>query len=189
MYPFSWKKPPTHCDEETSNTSPRGVTHFPFQLSILTRRPRVVSSLVTPPYVQKELGCFSHCNNIEHRYSMATAPTAQQLAAIAAAAQPLQPEGRALAFLVVTIVLLVLSVFFVSVRLWYRLWKLRASKVWGWEDILALMGLITYVICSAYGILLAYYGLGTPVRAILLPTSLVIFCTRGIVTDIPSTGQ
>lgn len=95
---------------------------------------------------------------------MATAPTAQQLADIAAAAQPLHPEGRALAFLVVTIVLLVLSIFFVSVRLWFRLWKLRASKVWGWEDLLALLGLITYVICSAYGILLSYYGLGTPVR-------------------------
>lgn len=51
---------------------------------------------------------------------------------------PLVPGGRALAFIIVTIVCLVLSYILIGLRVWCR--AIWLSNVWGLDDTLACLG-------------------------------------------------
>lgn len=64
------------------------------------------------------------------------------LAEIAADIPPLLPEGRALAFVAVTGVCMVFSYVLMGMRIWCRgIWL---SKVWGLDDTLAVVGLVSF---------------------------------------------
>lgn len=76
---------------------------------------------------------------------------------IAADVPPVIPEGRALAFIIVTGVCMVLSYMVMGMRIWCRgIWL---SKVWGLDDTLAVLGLVSpscapaffYVYCCIVG--------------------------------------
>lgn len=88
-----------------------------------------------------------HCAGPVHllrTFTMATTMTAQELQDLANAQPPIHPEGRALALFCIGIVLSVLSAVCVGLRLWGRAWKLRRSKVWGWDDTTAALGLVKH---------------------------------------------
>lgn len=68
--------------------------------------------------------------------------TAEELQGLIDAQPAFAPTGRALAFLIVTIVSLVLTTFCVGLRVWFRFWKMRKSRVWGWDDLFAFIGLV-----------------------------------------------
>lgn len=55
---------------------------------------------------------------------------------------PLRPRGRAFALICVTIVTMASSILLVGLRVWIRGWKFRASKIWGWDDTLAVLALV-----------------------------------------------
>lgn len=66
--------------------------------------------------------------------------SAQDLQDLVDAQKPIQPTGRALAFLCVTIVFLISSTLCVALRVWFRFWKKRESRIWGWDDVFAILG-------------------------------------------------
>lgn len=57
--------------------------------------------------------------------------------------EPIPLEGRSLVSVCVTISMLVLSTVVVCTRLKLRAWKARSSKMWDWDDMLALAGLVS----------------------------------------------
>lgn len=65
---------------------------------------------------------------------------AQELQNQANNVPPLMPGGRALAFIVITLVCLVLSYILVGLRVWCR--AIWLSNVWGLDDTLACLGLV-----------------------------------------------
>lgn len=68
---------------------------------------------------------------------------AQELQYQAANVPPLVPHGRALAFIIVTLLCLVLSYILVGLRVWCR--AIWLSNVWGLDDTLAFLGLVSSV--------------------------------------------
>lgn len=68
-----------------------------------------------------------------------------QLALEASLVPPLMPEGRTLALIIVTVVCLVLSWVLVALRTWCR--AIWLSNVWGLDDTLAVLGLVSPPMC------------------------------------------
>lgn len=56
---------------------------------------------------------------------------------------PIPPRGRSLASICVTAVLCTLTMAVVGTRLWIRSRSRKRSYIWDWDDILALLGLVS----------------------------------------------
>lgn len=67
---------------------------------------------------------------------------ADELAYRASLLPPLVPEGRALAHIIITCICLFFSWILVSLRTWCR--AIWLSKVWGLDDTLAVLGLVSF---------------------------------------------
>ncbi|CAN8103329.1 unnamed protein product [Discula destructiva] len=85
---------------------------------------------------------------------------ADELAYQASTVRPLVPQGRSLAFVIVTALCLISSWVLVGLRTWCR--AIWLSNVWGLDDTLAVLGLVAYTVTSVYAFLGAAYGIGTP---------------------------
>ncbi|KAI1375843.1 hypothetical protein F4677DRAFT_102397 [Hypoxylon crocopeplum] len=88
--------------------------------------------------------------------------TGQELIDLAWEQHSFQPRGLAASLTNITIAFLVLSAVVVVLRLWSRAWLFRESKIWGWDDTLAMLSFATFVPSCVFVILAARYGLGTP---------------------------
>lgn len=114
---------------------PQGVLEFrvpglPHSLDALADELRAVA--------HSRSGLSSHA-----RVSIAsTMNSDQSLQEVASSATPLRPNGIAIVSICMGAVFLSLSIVSVVLRIYCRLWKRRSLKAWGWDDLLAVLGLV-----------------------------------------------
>lgn len=68
----------------------------------------------------------------------------QSLQHVASAATPLRPYGPAVVVICLSVIGPPLAVVAVTLRIYCRLWKKRSLKAWGWDDLLAVLGLVSF---------------------------------------------
>lgn len=86
---------------------------------------------------------------------------AEQLSILAYAHPPIQPQGLALAVVIVSALLLAVNFVAVGLRVWVRSWYFRSSSAWGIDDTLAAVGFVglfsfytnTPILCKRSGFL------------------------------------
>lgn len=73
---------------------------------------------------------------------------------------PIAVQGLAAVLSAVTLALLVVGTVAVALRVWVRAWLFRDKKIWGWDDTLAVLSLLTFIPACAFIFLACHYGLG-----------------------------
>lgn len=58
--------------------------------------------------------------------------------------QPINPYGRGAQVVGLGLSFIVIDTLVVGSRLWVRAWYARSSKVWGWDDNLAILGYVSH---------------------------------------------
>ncbi|OTA99517.1 hypothetical protein M426DRAFT_27424 [Hypoxylon sp. CI-4A] len=93
---------------------------------------------------------------------MSSRLSGQELIDLAWKQKSFEPERFAATVTNVHIALIVLTTFFIGLRIWARAWCFRELNIWGWDDTLALLSYATFVPSAIFTILAARYGLATP---------------------------
>ncbi|CAJ2513251.1 Uu.00g013700.m01.CDS01 [Anthostomella pinea] len=84
----------------------------------------------------------------------------QELIDLAWQQQPIAASDFAAGVTTATIVVLVLSALAVGLRVWVRTSFFLDRQIWGWDDTLAVLSLVTFIPSCVFIILAAHYGLG-----------------------------
>lgn len=67
-------------------------------------------------------------------------------------AKPVHPYRRGAQVIGLALFFVVLDTLVVGLRIWVRAWYNRSSKVWGWDDDLALLGYVSHFRASLISI-------------------------------------
>lgn len=79
--------------------------------------------------------------------SMSSAELGTYISAQAYTQAPIMPKKLALAIFIIVLILLTIATLVTGLRIYARAWMSRRSKVWGWEDVFAVLA---YVKCFRF---------------------------------------